>query len=418
MNQTNHTNLTKLVLSAVVVAFSALATPSSLAAALPNLIISSVEPKAEENLVLVTLLNNGVAPVRGIQNNFRVKVTQNATSKVVIVKSKIEPNNSLVVNIPFTISSRDTIKVQVDTNKAIKESNETDNTFNYEFPALPEFTGRVLTTFSFADPRPIRERDETDPHNYTFRLMKLVVSYSSPVPLKVQGQLALDKDGWAILDEVPTIVSRSSSDLNTNFDGANDTNLFKEGLELPATTKTISREYFIKMRIKNVDGSYPISYPINATFSYKPGTIDEKVLEVSEENSTYARTKSRPITVELYKLDTGQSIGNVELWYFEDNHTNLATWGVGKAAISNMPVSSAYSHIQMSNEDRTSTRGMESVKSNGVFYFDVLDSDRGLAATTYPLPSAHYYNKVVVKWQPNYPTSYEYAFWAEGVVNY
>ncbi|MEN9389301.1 MAG: hypothetical protein RLY61_385 [Candidatus Parcubacteria bacterium] len=418
MNNTNHKILTKLVLSALVLSISTITTPSSTAAGLPNLTISSVEPMVEENLVKVTLLNNGTVPVRGQRTNFRVKVTQNSTSKTITIKSKIEPSSSLLVKVPFTVSTRDTIKVQVDPNKVIRESNETDNIFSYEFPALPEFTGRVFTTFSYADPRPIFERDETDPHNYNFRLMKLVVSYNSPVPLKIQSQLALDKDGWEILDEVPTIVSRSSSDLNTNFDGVNDTNLFKENLELPATTKTISREYFIKMRIKSIDGSYPISYPVNATFSYKLGTIDEKVLEVSEVNSTYASTKSRPINVELYKLDTGESIGDVELWYFEDKHTNLATWGVGKAAISNMPVSPAYSHIQMSNEDRTSTRGMESVKSNGVFYFDVLDSDRGLAATTYPLPSAHYYTKVVVKWQPNYPTSYDYAFWAEGTVTY
>ncbi len=410
-------NLTKSVLIALVVSFSMLSTPGTQAASLPNLTISSVEPKVEENLVQVTLLNTGTAPVRGQKTNFKVKVIQGSNVKFVSVKSLIEPGKMLVISVPLTTFTRENIKVQVDTGKVIKESNETDNTYIYVFPALPEFTGRVFTTFNYADPRPIFERDKTDPHNYNFRLMKLIVSYNTPVPLKIQAQLALNENGWAILDEVPTIVSRSSSDLNPSFDGVNDKNLFKENIELPATTKTISKEYFIKMRIKSTDGSYPINYPINAAFSYKPGTLDEKILEVSEEDSTYASTKSRPITVELNKIDTGQSIGNVEIWYFEDKSTNMATWGVGKAAISSMPLTQSLVHIQMSNADKTSTLGMESIKTYGNFYYDVLDSDRGLGSVSYPLQSAAGYSKVVIKWQPN-PDIYDYAFWAEGTVNY
>ena len=140
-----------------------------------------------------------------------------------------------------------------------------------------------------------------------------------------------------------------------------------------------------------------------------------KIVETTTNNYLIANPKSRPITVELKKVDNNATLGNVEIWYVEDNATNMASWGIGKANLYNLP--NSYLYIQMANSNLIGTLTMHSFNSTGSLILDVLNGNKGISSATYPLSSAIHYNKVTVTWRPD-PNRDEYAFYAIGDLVY
>ncbi|MEN9389744.1 MAG: hypothetical protein RLY61_828 [Candidatus Parcubacteria bacterium] len=384
------------------------------AAYLPNLVVTQVEPLVPANTVRVTITNTGTSNFSKSVFPYRLKIWQDSTIKSIAVNQRIAPTQSISVDVPFTLM-RKPINVHVDSTNKIKESNEVDNKYTYEFPALPEFTGRVFT--DKADDG--QTTDWEDPHNYSFYNMEITIFYTSPVPLTVQAQLPLDNSAWSVLGEIPEVVEYDKS-MNTNYDGVTDKNIFIENFVVPASKAgPMEINKIITFRIRSTEGSAPITYPMFGEFAYEKSKFDEKLLSVSEMDTFYPRVKTKPINVSLYNLTTGANSGTAEIWYKEDVTTGLSHWAVSEAYFANLPSSDKfYIHLAGENLALESLRTLDMLSNSGSSTYHLSKNRLYYYWSTYPTSGAPFYTKLALSWYLNNEPAPNVTIFAAGDIDY